>query len=153
MNRSIVRRKFGGLTCAVALLLIAGLLRPGLSYAYFDTCRSDPTVTLSNGVTVQMEANIRDTVSDIQRVDYVLHGPIGTSVSSVVYDTSGVRESVVYLADQRENRYRVEALALTASDPHIMTVHANIFGSECDGESTRWQNGQTGTTLVLWLGC
>lgn len=79
---------------AVSLLvaLTVGLLMStfGASSARAEigSCRSDPVVLLSNGVTLDLSAAIADTDSDVQQVSYALTIPAGTTVTSVT-NTSG----------------------------------------------------------------
>ncbi len=64
-------------------------------------CRSDPIVTLSNGLVVHLSATIYDTASDINTVTYTLHAPVGTKVVSVVYpvDPNNIPQTFNFYAD------------------------------------------------------
>jgi len=64
-------------------------------------CRTDPIVTLSNGLVVDLSATIYDTLSDINAVTYTLHAPVGTSVVSVVYpvDPNNIPQTFTFYAD------------------------------------------------------
>lgn len=99
-------RRLIGLTPA---LLAATLLVPPLvAHAALTTCRTDPIVTLSNGVQVQMSNTIYDNAANVSKVAYTLHGPAGTTVTSVVYpsdDTTSIPETFQYVADNNAGNY------------------------------------------------
>ncbi|HEV3311869.1 MAG TPA: hypothetical protein VG815_15270 [Chloroflexota bacterium] len=85
----ILKLKRGARSALVSGSLVLGLLCvPVLAFrvsAQVAGCRSDPVVTLSNGDQVTLWENISDQASDVKTVTYVLHGPRGTSVSSIAY--------------------------------------------------------------------
>ncbi len=64
-------------------------------------CRTDPIVTLSNGLVVQLSATVYDNPSDINAVTYTLHAPAGTSVVNVVYpvDPNNIPQTFNFYAD------------------------------------------------------
>jgi hypothetical protein len=66
--------------CVLTAGLGAGLLGAHDTRAAFIGCRSDPIVILSNGVVLDLSADIVDDVSDVQQVNYVLHAPKGVSL-------------------------------------------------------------------------
>src|SRR5438045_9690558 len=88
-----------------AALLSASLLAHSLmapdTHAAISGCRSDPVVTLSNGVTLDLSTVVNDTTTDVQQVSYTLHAPIGTWVTSEV-DTSvlGPEDTFHFYADE-----------------------------------------------------
>ena len=102
----------------VALLLGMGLVAgPGSAFAGVTVCRTDPVVTLSNGVTVTMAASIYDTQSDIQKVVYALHAPARVTVISITWpnDPLSSKESVQYYADNTSGRYTTQTTVTTGT--------------------------------------
>jgi hypothetical protein len=90
------------------LLLAESLLVQPLTAQAALSCRSDPIATLSNGVQVQMSNTIYDNAANVSKVAYTLHGPAGTTVTSVVYpsdNTSGIAETLQYFADNGAGNY------------------------------------------------
>src|SRR5947207_893660 len=92
------RRLMGATLLAVGLA--AGLSAPLSALAGFTPCRTDPVVTLSNGVAITLSATVYDAPSDIQNIAYVIHAPAGTTVTSVDYlgDPYASLESVQFYA-------------------------------------------------------
>ncbi len=83
-------------------------------------CRSDPIVTLPNGITVDLHVDIADTWSDVQHVDYVLHGPALSAADSaalrVTYpDGSGPVSSFSYVPDSRPHRFSASITVTTGA--------------------------------------
>ncbi len=64
--------------------LSAGSLGAHHAQAAFIGCRSDPIVILSNGVVLDLSANIADDVSDIKQISYVLQAPQGVTVLDAI---------------------------------------------------------------------
>jgi len=89
-----------GASALSAGLLANGLVAPRHAAAY-GFCRSDPIVTLNNGLIVHLSATIGDTPSDITGVAYTMHAPVGTSVVSVVYppDPNNIPQTFQFVAD------------------------------------------------------
>jgi hypothetical protein len=96
---------------AAALGLALGLLTslaPLRSQAAMTGCRSDPIITLSNGVQVQIGNTIADAATNVSTVAYTLHGPLGTTATKIVYpadNTSGIAETFQYIADNQPGNY------------------------------------------------
>ncbi len=75
-----------------AALLATGVLATPLAphaHAAFGACRSDPIVVLSNGVVLDLSANIDTDQIDIKEIGYTLHGPKGVTVVRSI-STDGV---------------------------------------------------------------
>jgi hypothetical protein len=93
-----------------AALLSANVLAPSLmapdTHAAIGGCRSDPIVTLSNGVAVDLHATIDDTSENVQQVSYSLTIPKGTSVTGEV-DSSvlGPKDKFQYSANGQAGTY------------------------------------------------
>lgn len=125
-----------------------GLLALGpLSVAFGQTgvCRTDPTMSLSNGVSVQMYDSISTDISNVSSVSYVLHVPKGVSVTGISYDSTGYLEQVQIVADQTGSHYSM-----------VTTVYASVSAKlsasavRRDG-TTATKNGNTNSaTTVNW---
>ena len=68
---------------ASSLILLA--CTPGVSHATVAGCRADPIVTLSNGVTFELAAQIGTSLSSITHITYTLHLASTVTVLSVTY--------------------------------------------------------------------
>jgi hypothetical protein len=89
-----------------AMLLAGALLLTGTVGAHAaSVCRTDPTVTLSNGYTATLWANINTDISQVNSVSYVFHVPKGVTIKSISYDANGYVEHVSLVADQSGSHY------------------------------------------------
>ncbi len=114
---------------AAALLAAALLATPLASHAHaaFGACRSDPIVRLSNGVTVDLTANISTSTANVKKIAYTLHGPVGTTVTKVTYTQGwvGPPERFTYLADEPAGQYDAYTVAST-TDSTAVTATTTI---------------------------
>src|SRR5437588_8370228 len=94
-------------------LLAHSLVAPD-THAAISGGRSDPVVTLSNGVTLDLSTVVNDTTTDVQQVSYTLHAPIGTWVTSEV-DTSmlGPKDTFHFYADKPPGTFSVGSKVTT----------------------------------------
>ena len=116
---------------AVALLgtsLIGGSLAASGSYASYGVCRTDPTVVLSDGLTIEMYADINDSISDVRSVQYTLHVPIAVHATSITYDRYGSIEHVSIVADQPSGHGYSDTLVTTGAKSVPVKVYASIKG-------------------------
>jgi hypothetical protein len=104
----------------LSTIVLAGWLAtgPGLglsAQADLIGCRSDPVVRLSNGVTLDLSADIDDTVDDVQQVSYTLHIPAGTFPLAVVGTDGimGLKESFSVSTDSAPNAYTTDTVVTT----------------------------------------
>ena len=111
------------------LLLVAFvfLLLGDKAYAVNPGCRSDPTVLLSNGTTLDLSADIAVPIWNVQRVDYTLHIPAGLAVVATVFTPSWPTtiEHLTVYADNPPSRYSTDTLVQTKS--HGVAVSANLI--------------------------
>src|SRR5690348_6512100 len=98
-------RRAAGAALAAAIVLAGPLAAVNGQAA--SACRSDPIVTLSNGVQVQMSDLMFDSAANVSLVAYTLHGPAGTAVVSVSYANTdpGIAETFQYVADNGAGNY------------------------------------------------
>src|SRR5947209_2151585 len=69
----------------VVVFLLGTLGQVGGAHAHTATCRTDPTIVLSNGVTVDLYEDIHDDPSDVTGIRYILIVPDGVTMRSVSY--------------------------------------------------------------------
>jgi hypothetical protein len=134
LSARVARRapRFAGATALATALLLAPAHSPA-ARAY-DFCRSDPAVVLSDGTTVDLSADIADSLADVQAVSYTLHIPAGTRVLAWVGTDGlmGLRESFQAQADAAPDTYASVTVVTTAT-PHIaVTAHTQLV----DGRAT-----------------
>jgi hypothetical protein len=133
---------------ALGLVLMTGALGgpllAGGAHAQLSTCRTDPIVTLSNGVSITMWATMQTDISNVKSVTYVLHVPAGVTLKSVSYDTNGSLEHLSLVADQTGTHYADQTSVTLTSGSVSMTAYATRQDS-----TVASKNGTTGTTIGL----
>src|SRR5579884_913536 len=115
------------------IAVLSGLLGFGLiprsASAQETGCRSDPYVLLSNGVQLDLSANIADSVSDVHQTVYILHAPRGTTPVAVV-PTDGLMgwtEKFYFYADQAPDTYTTDTAIYTGqSGVQVTAVDAVV---------------------------
>jgi hypothetical protein len=127
-----------------AALVTALLLVPAHSPAAqaYDFCRSDPAVLLSDGTTVDLSADIADSLADVQGVSYTLHIPAGTRVLAWAGTDGlmGLRESFQARTDAAPGTY-ASVTTVTTATPHIaVTAHTQMVtgGATTLGAAPGW---------------
>src|SRR5689334_7632345 len=110
------------LTMLFGLLLVGlaiGGSLPAVSEAAVGGCRADPVVMLSDGTVLDITADIGTSVSNVQEIHYVVHGPHNTAlVAAISTPTLGFRgkETFIYYADTVPKQYISETLVQTIDD-------------------------------------
>lgn len=148
-----------GICRGVLLLVVLGLARgiaspsllPQVADAQVGPCRSDPVVSLSDGSQIDLSATIADDVSDVVQVAYVLHGPVGTSVVSVLGTDGamGLKETFSYYADLSPDTY--DSATLVTTGAHHLQVTAGAFVTTLAAVGALSVSGYSGQTLRLHL--
>jgi hypothetical protein len=142
-----------------AALLSLGLLSSPLLLSHaaagLVTCGTDPEIVLSNGKTVIMAVTINDQASDVQSISFVLHGPAGASVTSIIGDsTFAGLEGFQYLPDNSSSySYTSDILVVTgtATTATGTTTITNQSGTARTMSSMTSTTGQHLIThLFLW---
>jgi hypothetical protein len=137
-------------------VLVAGILGVGLiaiplmafsASAAIVGCRTDPVVMLSNGQTATLWDNIADTASDVQSIKYVLHGPTGTSATSITYSgaVSKRAQTFQYVADQSPGQYDGYTTITTGTSQVQISAYLQV-GSVVSG-NTSALTGPNGFTI------
>ena len=142
-------------------LVVAALLGGGLlsgigaprADAALSACRSDPQVTLSNGLRINLASSINLQQGRINGIYYTLHGPVGTTVSNVVYTggATGHIEHFAYVADQTTNAYVTDTYADTGADLVDTQASTDITGKVWSGPGTGQANGKSNQHLLITL--
>lgn len=123
----------------------------GRSDAAYAICRTDPTIYLSDGTTLMAYADIKDTASDIQAVNYEVHVPSGVIATGMTYDQYGYLESVTIIDDQPVGSYSVGTTVVTGTTHVPVTANASISGT-CSYPPTS-QNGASNLQLWIYFTC
>lgn len=114
MLRHITTR--GSLLLVLALVLVPVLAAafPAAASAALLGCRSDPTVLLSDGTTLDVIADIDTSLLGVNSVNYVVHGPPGVKMVLVVRTPSLLyKEYFTYKDDAQPGQYITETLVKT----------------------------------------
>lgn len=115
-----------GLPVAVALATVCQVVGAN---AHTVTCRTDPMVTLSNGVTVTLYEDISDSATDVTKITYALHVPVGVTATSISYSgaVSASIQSVTLYADENPGNYDgyTEVYTATPNIPVTAYMSAN----------------------------
>lgn len=133
--------------CGAPILALAALcsgLMTNPVHAAISGCRADPTVTLSNGVSISMWATMQTDISNVESVNYVLHVPTGVTMIGITYDASGSLEHVSIVADQTGTHYEDVTTTTLYSGNVSMTAYATRRDS-----TVASKNGKTGTAITL----
>jgi len=115
--------------------LVAGLctaaVPSGTARASIGGCRSDPVVTLSNGVVLDLSAAIDDTADDVRGTTYTLHAPVGTRVVAVVGTDGvlGLTERFVFQADQGVSTYVTQTVVQTGQGGVAVSATTDVVGA------------------------
>lgn len=120
--------KFGfSLKLWLVLALAFLVVLPQTASAKRVFCRSDPVVILSNGVVIDISADVGTLLFNVEEVHYELHGPQGTSPIAVVHTPAWLtsQETFTYYADQPAGQYLATTIVHT-SDPGEVDVVARF---------------------------
>jgi hypothetical protein len=129
-----------GLPLAVTLVALLGQA-VGAS-AQTVTCRTDPVVALSNGVSVTLYETITDTATDVTKITYALHVPVGVSIKSISYvgAVPATAQSITLHQDENPGNYDAytEVYTATPNIPVTAYMAANSTVS-CQTAGHSWQ--------------
>ena len=125
------------LTSAVlACGLLSGPLASLSAHAAITACRSDPVVTLSNGMKVTLYENIYDSATDVSGISYQLHIPVGLTVTSVSYSgaVAASLQTITTSADENPGNFDAYTVVYTRT-PNI-SVTAYMSATSSSGTTT-----------------
>jgi len=137
--------------------LVAGLgiaaVPPGTARASIGGCRSDPVVTLSNGVVLDLSAAIADTADDVRGTTYTLHAPVGTWVVAVVGTDGvlGLTERFIFQADQAASTYATETVVRTGQGGVTVSATTDVVGVDVGAAYTGTAAGVSAQPLRVAL--
>jgi len=110
---------------SVGTLLCSGA--PLAAHADLVACRSDPVISLSNGITIDLSANINDGAADVQQVAYSLHIPKDVQVVARAGTDGllGLKEVFTVVADALPGIYASTTVVTTGQ--HGVAVTAEML--------------------------
>ena len=113
----------------VVFLAIFALL-PATAHAWL-LCRSDPIVILSNGVTLDLGADISTMPWQVQEVHYELHVPRGVSLVLAIHTPAWLtsQETFNLVADQAPAQYGVITTVKTSEGDAHVTAEATLVSA------------------------
>jgi len=138
----------------VFVVLLAALILPQTAQAYL-MCRSDPVVILSNGMILDLDADISTLPMQVKEVHYELHLPQGVRVLAVIRTRAWLtsQETFTVYADQNPQQYQtvttvhttvgnatVSAVAILVSALNIKLGFYQVLGSEGDALTLSFSN-------------
>jgi hypothetical protein len=140
-----LRRIFVSLAIVAVFVLSSVGVRSAI--AGWATCRSDPVVILSNGVTMDISADIGTFLWNVEEVHYVLHVPEGVQLVVALHTPTWLtsQESFTFIADQEPGEYHVETIAHTNYGSATVTANTillSVLGLHLDSESIPGYEGE-----------
>lgn len=135
--RTHVRRSAALGAALLAAGLLAGVVQPAPAHAALTGCSTDPVVTLSNGVTLEVNVSIQDALNDVTNVSYALDIPTGVTIKSVAYpDGSGGISSLTWTAQNTIGNYDDNTVVTTQTPTISMTAgQTATYGAPAQGHS------------------
>lgn len=135
------------LSLAVLTVFVLSAVPGRSALAGWALCRSDPIVILSNGVTMDIGANINVFPWNVQRVDYVLHVPAGVQMVVAIHTPTWLtsQETFTFYADQEPGQYHVETIVHTTSGNASVTATTlllSVLGLHLDNAAVSGSEGQ-----------
>jgi hypothetical protein len=107
------------------LALVFALALPTAAQARILACRSDPVVILSNGVVLDLSAEVTTLLVNVEEVHYELRVPVGVTAIAWVHTPAWLtsQETFTIIADQPANTYAASATARTRDGNATVTTH------------------------------
>lgn len=110
-------------------------------------CRSDPVVILSNGITMDLSADIGSLLWQVEQVDYVLHVPEGVSLVTAIATPSWPTtvETFTLIDDAPPGEYHSEITAHTTLGNAAVTGNSVLLsatGVQLDVQAVAGFEGQ-----------
>jgi hypothetical protein len=127
-------------------MVIAQSILVSGAFAQTVSCRTDPTITLSNGYVLTMWANISTDISHVHSVNYVLHVPKGVTMTNVSYDANGSVEHIQIVADQSGTHYS----DVTTVDTATSGVAYSAYATRQDTTVATKNGTSDGTVTLNW---
>jgi hypothetical protein len=139
---SLRARRFVLRGTILALSLLIASLAARNAQAAFTVCRSDPLVTLSNGVQVTLYEDISDTATDVTGITYQLHIPAGLKVKSISYNGAipSSLQTITTTADENSGNY--DAYTVVDTKTSNVSVTAYMSANAAVSCQTTGHSGQ-----------
>jgi hypothetical protein len=146
-------RRVMAVTAAALLSVVVGSLGVQRAGAVTTYCRSDPVVTLSNGATLDLSASIGDSLSDVQKVVYVVHAPSGTRVLAIVNTDGlmGLKESVQFYANDTAGTYDTSTTVYTGHSKISVTATTDVISALGLTLGLKSASGVSGTAVLIHI--
>lgn len=114
-RRSFLTLHTLGVVSMLGLLSVAWAATAPAARAEIGACRSDPVILLSNGVTLDVSADIGDSVADVGQVSYTVHLPATVTVTGIVQTDGilGLKEVLTFDNTSASGSYKVSTKVLT----------------------------------------
>jgi len=132
---------------SIAVNLIVLMVSVGVVSAGWVQCRSDPVVRLSNGLSLDLSADIGVPLWEVEQVDYILHVPQGVSLAASIATPSWPTtiETFTLYDDAASGEYHTETIVYTTSSDVPVTAHTillSVLGLQLDAASVPGFDGQ-----------
>ena len=133
----------------IALLITLCLVVAQVSAASM-TCRSDPIIFLSDGIRLQAGITVETSLADLISIKYEVHVPANVTIDHVIYTPAWAKskESVVLIADQPANSYKIFTLVLTGTPNVPVTINSMKWGNG-DGLTRKTASGVSGQVIRI----
>jgi hypothetical protein len=117
------RPRLGFPVVVAAAGIFAGVVN--VRAAQMVTCRTDPVIRLSNGVTLRLFEDIRDTPRDVTGITYGLEVPAGVRITSISYSgpVPTDLQSVAVAQQDRPGNYEEYAYVQTRARHVTVTAY------------------------------
>ena len=135
----------------VLVALLANASTPAPAYALLGACEGDPVVVLSNLKVIDMSVKIGTPVSDVTRIDYVLHTPPGIKVVlALATPTIGFKgkETFTSIEDAPPDTIITDTIVQTKNNG--VPVTARITYGLLKSQTASGLNGQHLINTVNW---
>ncbi|MCI0393511.1 MAG: hypothetical protein L0322_01050 [Chloroflexi bacterium] len=101
------------------------------AHAIWIRCRSDPLVILSNGMVLDLSADINTWLWNVEEVDYVLHVPAGVSLVASIGTPTWLtsQETFTLYADSPPGEYHTETIVHTTQGSVAVTAHTILISA------------------------
>ena len=114
-----------------ALIILVSTTRTPVAYAALGGCRGDPVVILSDGTVLDVSVEIGVSVSKVETIEYVVHGPRGVRlVAAISTPTLGFagKEVFTYFDDAAPGQYITDSFVATRVDGIRVTSYTTFAG-------------------------
>jgi hypothetical protein len=129
------KRRIRTATLGIAVAAL-GMALPAQASAQLTACRSDPVVFLSNNHKVQLTSTVNTAASNVTSVNYVLHAPAGSAVTSVTWTGGGIKESLAFYPDAGKNTYTMSSRAQVQQGSVKVSLKGTVVNQASGGQTS-----------------